>query len=198
MRAVSGTDEATAASGTGGVVVPRQPDGSSRESADRTSARGSRPAPTRVPELRSLGLHQLRGYRQQLCDEEHRVSYWRRLVQARLDVLRSAADDRGAVARLGALLAPAPVRHRRTALLATSPLVDTPPLPDLPALWACEPRDEASVAALARRLGEAEAQLSTYRSALHARLDLVTRELIARYHEDPTSCLVALPLPSPR
>ncbi len=34
---------------------------------------------------------------------------------------------------------------------------------------------------------------TAYRSALHVRLDLATRELIARYHDNPSACLVALP-----
>ena len=43
----------------------------------------------------------------------------------------------------------------------------------------------------------AELQLSAYRNALHRRLELATGELIARYHEDPSLCLCALPLADP-
>ena len=40
----------------------------------------------------------------------------------------------------------------------------------------------------------AESVLSSYREALHRRLDRATAELVARYHEDPSQCLVALPV----
>jgi hypothetical protein len=71
-----------------------------------------------------------------------------------------------------------------------------PPLPDLAVLWARDPmpgnlswnRD------LAHELSKAEAQLSAYRTALHKRLATATGELIARYREQPTLCLSALPV----
>ena len=157
--------------------------------------RSSRPAPVRVPELDHLGLEALREYRRQLADEENLVSYWRRILQARLDLLTTSDDDRGAVERLRAVLGGEQAQTRRSALLTTLPLGDGAPLPDLPALWQTAASDDpAEVAALVRRLSDAEAQLSAYRSALHLRLDLATRELIARYYADPLSCLVALPI----
>ena len=42
-------------------------------------------------------------------------------------------------------------------------------------------------------LEEAEGQLSEYRAALHKRIAEATTELIARYREEPTLCLIALP-----
>jgi hypothetical protein len=54
-------------------------------------------------------------------------------------------------------------------------------------------RREGQVA-LEHDLRVAEAQLSAYRNALHRRIGEATGELIARYREQPTLCLSALPL----
>ena len=40
--------------------------------------------------------------------------------------------------------------------------------------------------------------LSSYREALIRRLDRATAEMVARYHEDPSLCLMALPTAPPR
>jgi len=48
---------------------------------------------------------------------------------------------------------------------------------------------------LQAELTQAEGQLSAFRAALHDRLDRATRELIARYRENPRLALTALPLP---
>jgi len=40
-------------------------------------------------ELAGLDLDQLRSYRRELESEEDRVSYWRRLVHGRIDVLEA-------------------------------------------------------------------------------------------------------------
>ena len=53
---------------------------------------GGRPVPERSTDFAHLSLTALRAYRRTLTHEESRVSYWRRLIQARLDVLR---DDSG-------------------------------------------------------------------------------------------------------
>ena len=47
----------------------------------------------------------------------------------------------------------------------------------------------------ASRLADAEHELSAYRRGLHERLDAATGELIARYREEPSLALRALPLP---
>jgi hypothetical protein len=71
-----------------------------------------------------------------------------------------------------------------------------PILPHLPDLWAsgADESDEVERAELFARLASAESVLSSYREALHRRLDRATSELVARYHEDPRQCLDALPL----
>lgn len=160
-----------------------------RAPADRT-------VPERSVEFAHLDLAGLRAYRKNLDAEEHRVSYWRRLIQARLDLLRTNSDGLSQFDHLqGAFAEDRPARGR-TALLTVLPDNDIPPIPDLQSLWnqAVDINDAAACHELAQELSFAEFQLSTYRQALHRRLARATDELIARYHEDPLQCLVALPL----
>lgn len=160
-----------------------------------TRRRTPRPAPQRCPELAHVSLAGLRSYRDELAAEENRVSYWRRLVQARLDLVVSRPTRATDLARLRDVLTETRGGSRRSALLAVAPTEDVPPLPDLLALWSTDPdpSDEAERDALVARLAAAERELSDYRTALHTRLDRATGDLIARYNEDPLSCLAALP-----
>src|SRR3954466_3364510 len=155
-----------------------------------------RAVPERSPAFAHLSLDGLRAYRRALGTEESRVSYWRRIIQARLDLVRAA--EAGTTARpenLRGVFAEARVDNGRRALLTVVPVDDMPPLPDLVELWAREPilDDNDHNHDLARDLAKAEAQLSAYRTALHKRLASATGELIARYREQPTLCLSALP-----
>jgi hypothetical protein len=172
-----------------------------RPATRRPGSRAAGPrrgAPTRSPEFDSLTLAALRAYRSELSAVESRVSYWRRLVQARLDVLTGGARMRGGAGadrgQLRDLLSDPREASRRKALVAVIPADDVPPLPNLAELWAELPGDEDARGALAQRLTCVEKDLSAYRVALHERLDRATSELIARYHENPRACLVALPL----
>ena len=151
--------------------------------------RTARRPPERRPELAHLALDDLRVYRQELVAEESRVSYWRRILHARLDLSASAA---GTPHRLREVLSEHRSANRR---LARSVLdhVDLPPLPDLAVLW--ETELAAGDGALLTRLSAAEAELSAYRRSLHVRLDDATAELIARYRDEPALALRALPLP---
>ncbi|CAN5323220.1 hypothetical protein BH24ACT10_BH24ACT10_00480 [soil metagenome] len=76
------------------------------------------------------------------------------------------------------------------------PVDDIPPLPSLAELWdrRVDPADAVGTALVTTDLRLAEAQLSAYRNALHRRIGEATGELIARYREQPTLCLSALPL----
>ena len=157
--------------------------------------------PERNPEFAHLPLVGLRQYRKALSQEESRVSYWRRIIQARLDVVRALDADNGPdLDALRPVLGAARVGAARNALLDVVPVDDIPPLPNLEALWARDPRpgDETYNASLVAELSRAEAQLSAYRAALHRRLASATTELIARYREEPALCLSALPLPRER
>jgi hypothetical protein len=152
--------------------------------------------PERSPEFAHLALDDLRAYRTALLEEEDRVSYWRRILQARLDVVRAGSRRPADVSHLAPVLAPHRVQRGRTALVTVVPSADVPPLPDLARLWEStpDPSDAVAMATLDDGLVAAEAELSAYRSALHRRLDAATTELIARYREQPRLCLRVLPL----
>lgn len=151
----------------------------------------------RDPLLAQLSLRGLREYRRALGHEESRVSYWRRILQGRLDTLRTdgpVAD----VDNLGAMLTDDRVSGGRTALIQVVPADDIPPLPNLAALWERTAVAEgADRDGLIEELVAAESQLSSYRTALHQRLGAATAELIGRYREEPSLCLDVLPVQHP-
>jgi hypothetical protein len=167
---------------------------SNRPTAD---VRRFRTVPERSPEFAHLAMEGLRAYRRALITEEGRVSYWRRIIQARLDLVRlTQAGAPTTTDNLRGVLGEMRMDSGRQALQAVVPVDDMPPLPDLPDLRAREPHphDDEYNRDLAGDLSKAEAQLSAYRTALHKRLAAATGELIARYREEPTLCLSALPL----
>ena len=152
-----------------------------------------RPTPQRVPELAHMDLLRLRRYRKALLQEELRTSYWRRLVQARRDLLRADTVPGDRVALIDSLTE-ARSTTGRSAIMALHPDGGMPILPHLPELWASlATDDDASRAALFARLSSAESVLSSYREALHRRVDRATADLVARYHQDPRQCLSAIP-----
>jgi uncharacterized protein (DUF1810 family) len=106
-------------------------------------------------------LDDLRTLRESLREEEQRVSYWRQLVQGRLDLVRTALDG-------------------------GHPCAD-----DLASLAAARPRDgarrrsPAATSLALEGLVEAEVKLSAYRRALHERIDACTAQLVDHYQRDP-------------
>lgn len=149
------------------------------------------------PHLAGLSLEGLRAYRQRLTDEEDRVSYWRRLAHARIDILEAESHTEGSLSMddLVRVLGDTGAGVGRNALVR---LRSGEPLPDLPVLsemWQSEvdPHDQEAVADAIERLRVAERQLTTYRHVLHERIDEATGELISRYRDDPASALIALP-----
>ena len=189
---------------------PTDPPGRSLQRADqsRSARQPKRPGGTgtsrpRVPPRRNLDfahldLGALRRYRLALTAEEHRVSYWRRIIQGRLDVVRAGGSEDGlGLDTLRPVLSQASAVGGRRALVQVLPAPAFPPLPDLEQLWdRCPaPADRAGLARLAHDLEQAERELSDYRTAVHRRLDAATTELIARYCEDPAQCMAALPQP---
>lgn len=161
----------------------------------------ARPLPVRNDSYDHLSLDELRDYRRALSDEENKVSYWRRILQARLDLLVTGnATKDFDPERLRPVLTTERVGTGRQALVQVLPVDDIPPLPSLAELW--ERRvtadDEVGKQAFVDELRAAEEQLSSYRTALHRRIAEATGELIARYREQPGLCLTALPLPPAR
>lgn len=193
--------------GRSGDPAPLRAAGASDVPRPRPSGRSvrapkpPRPVPERDEQYDHLDLDALRHYRAALQAEESKVSYWRRIIQARLDSIRegdgtAAPED----AHLRPVLEDARVRQGRNALVEVLQSDDIPPLPSLAELWdrLVPLGDAVGTAQLEADLHAAEQQLSAYRAALHRRLSAATGELIARYREHPALCLVALPLPPER
>jgi hypothetical protein len=156
----------------------------------------SRATPERSPEFAHLSLEKLRAYRRTLTSEEDQVSYWRRIIQARLDVLRAGTLGNAGGEHLRPVLTDDRIASSRTALVSVVPADDIPPLPNLAELWErrVADSDQHGQDELDHDLAVAERQLSDYRAALHRRIADATGELIARYREQPELCLTALPL----
>lgn len=147
----------------------------------------------------SLSLDRLRVYRRRLAEEEEKISYWRRLVHARIDVLEAEAHHERPL-RLDELirvLGDTGAGHTRTALVSVRAADALPELPVLEDMWMTEldPNDTGAIAEAIDKLRSAETQLTDYRRALHERIDEATAELISRYRAEPTSALVAFRAP---
>ena len=133
--------------------------------------------------------------------EEQRVSYWRRILQAKLDTVRERENVRTAdLAALRPVLTTERMNKGRLALVSFLPEQrHSPAAGPRPALG---DRHTAATTPTRRRHWRgtwrtAESELSHYRRSLHEKIDAVTAELVARYRENPKACLVALPLPPP-
>jgi len=163
--------------------------------AARKAARAAAPPPARDAAYDGLSLTDLRGLRAELGAEETRVSYWRRIIQARLDLVRLQQPDSDPVADLARVLTDATSSVRRLAHIDVQPIDDVLPLPDLAELWSrqVDTSDAAALERLESDLAKAELDLSAFRRELHRRIDLVTGELIARYREQPLLALQILP-----
>ena len=175
------------ATGTPLAAVPAQ-----RRKGER------RPEPVLSEAYAHLSVDGLREYRRALTDEEHRVSYWRHILQARLDLVASGTTRKGVEhERLTPLLTTERVGAGRRALnTVVRSESSIPPLPLLEELWQrqVDADDEQGRSAFEEDLRVAERELSAYRAALHDRIGQATGELIARYRESPDLCLTALPL----
>lgn len=159
--------------------------------ADLTLPKASRES------LRALPLADLRSYRNGLNAEEEKVSYWRRLVQFRMNLI--VTQQKGAThlstSDLIRSLGSTGTGHRRQQLLSVDAHDELPQLPGLDDLWtsAIDLDDEEGTARVYGELAKAEKQLSAYRNVLHERIDAATAELIERYKADPNLSLALYP-----
>lgn len=148
-------------------------------------------------ELAGLDLPGLRDYRQRLAAEEDKVSYWRRLAHARIDVLEAESHTESHLSfdDLVRVLGDTGTGQTRRALVRVNAAEPLPDLPELTEMWATEvdTHDPAQLADALDRVRTAERQLTEYRRALHERIDEATRELILRYRENPLAALAAIP-----
>src|ERR1700761_7095969 len=96
----------------------------SEEMPNRPTADRKTP-PERDPQFAHLDLGGLREYRATLTHEESRVSYWRRIIQARLDIVISGRDSgTTTVEDLRGVFAERAPSTRRTALVSVMPVDD--------------------------------------------------------------------------
>lgn len=164
-----------------------------RAESGTTERRRSITDPVPSPHLADLTLAELRDYRRRLTEEEDRVSYWRRLAHARIDVLEAEASMDGTLTldQLVRVLGDTGAGATRTALVSIRAAEPLPELPVLEEMWVTEvdPHDAEEVAAALEGIRSAERQLTDYRRALHERIDEATGELISRYRAEPTLAL---------
>lgn len=175
-------------------AAQRAADAKARRAA-RKAARAATPPPERDHAYDHLSLDELRTLRAALGDEETKAAYWARIIRGRLDAVRAGATDREPVADLTTVLHQADHAIERLAAIDVPPVDHLSPLPDLAEVWArrVDPADEAAVAALAEDLEETAVELDEYRAEVVRRAETVTRELIARYREEPLLALQTLP-----
>jgi hypothetical protein len=139
--------------------------------------------------LRLEPLAGLRALRKALREEERQVSYWRRLVQGRLDLTRAAlAGDQPSASRLSTTTLRERSNGRRSPAFGRFAdgamdrrLADLAGLWDRPIPW----DDREQLRQVERNLATIEAELSRYRRDLHERIDACTAELVGRYRRDP-------------
>ncbi|MCI0386834.1 ABC transporter substrate-binding protein [Streptomyces sp. CNQ085] len=166
--------------------------------ADAGGALPALPYDAGPPELTGLRLPQLRELRRQAQQEEADLSYVRRLIQGRVDILRAELARRSAadvplIDRLAEILADAPPPGRGPARSARHVTLRTPrseehrrlaeevlaevELSDLGA------RTDAELHAAMARLGEHEHRISRRRQALQRTADGCSTEIARRYRE---------------
>lgn len=151
-----------------------------------------------LTELATLPTSELRTRRAACEEAEEGVSYARRLLQGRLDLLRAelaGRDGRGAASLLDALPSIlAGDESHGDPLKARATRLRVPPSADAHAEALDAIADEATLldprlldldelAALVEALNEHERQLSTLRRALFERIDALRDELAARYKD---------------
>ena len=155
--------------------------------------------PTYVADLSALSMEEVRARRGECQEIEVGLSYLRRLVQGRLDIVladlqrRSDGDEGGdlhslveklkdiladnvhapGMGRLPTLLAPGEPDPELTAEVDN--VVDPEALASLPEL------DEAEVRSMADALGDLERKISGQRRALHDAIDAFQDEIVRRY-----------------
>jgi len=148
-------------------------------------------------DLAALTLAEVREYRARLEAEEDRVSYWRRVVHARIDVLRAQADSDQPLRfdDLVRVLGDTGTGRSRGALLRIQAADPLPMLPEVAETWQTDvdPHDPRAVADALDRLHRVEERLTAYRRALHARIEEVARRLIDLYSDNPTAALSLIP-----
>lgn len=155
----------------------------------------------REPEdLGSCSLGELRSVRDHYQEVENGLSYARRIVQGRLDILTVELERRGEggggdlMERLPEALAqhtrgpglPRPVRDLDPPAWADDILGELDRIFSPAQLGELADVEEAQVIGAAAEVGELEREISSARSELHRRIDRVQDELVGRYRDGAT------------
>lgn len=159
----------------------------------------STPAPG--PAVRQMDLDELRAVRRRAQREEAELSYLRRLLHGRIDILQAERRRRASrkaalldLAELPRILADGPARRRRSPARAAWHVTLGPPTHETYRRLAEELLNEVQLSDLAslddqeladalRRLARFESRLSELRLALHRRTDECGAEIARRYRE---------------
>ncbi len=138
----------------------------------------------------ALSLDELLDRRSGLRTHEEQLSYWRRVVQGRLDLLQARldgtdtealADVLGGAERCGTRLQHSPVRH-------VEPMLELATADRAWEIASCSD-DPAAVRHAVQRLRAAEQWLSAQRASALAELDAATAQLARRLSDDPGAYL---------
>ncbi|RKN41808.1 ABC transporter substrate-binding protein [Streptomyces hoynatensis] len=154
-----------------------------------------RAAPPEARDLRALRMAELRGLRRSAQREEADLSFVRRLLQGRIDILeaerrRRVGQEAVLLDQLPRILADAPARQRSSARHVTlgmpsgeeyreftARMLDEVGLSDLASL------DDEELRAALMRLARYEKDVSRRRQALHRTADECGAEIARRYRE---------------
>jgi len=150
-------------------------------------------------DVHDLAISELREYRKVLTERESQISYWRRIIQARLDLVRdSAIRGVATIEGLERVLTRQLGGNQRLGVLSVQPQ-GAAPLAGLDHLWNRSIRvGDLGGAELEADLVVAERKLSALRADLHHQIDAATSELISRYRANPQLAFSALPRRDPR
>jgi hypothetical protein len=135
-------------------------------------------------------LDELLADRSGLREREEQLSYWRRVVQGRLDLLTARIEGRDAMSLSEVLAGDEPCGTR----LQHSSVRHLEPMPEIATAdraWeiaSCSD-DPAAVRHAASRLRMAEQWLSEQRAVVLRDLDAATAQLARRLHDDPGAYL---------
>ena len=174
-----------------------------QDDLDQVLARGD------LSDLSTRSLEEIRALRAECNRVETKVSYLRRLVQGRLDILvrelrqRSEGGDStdlpALVENLPEILADnvhAPGHERLVTNLHPPDIdeitADLDVLAGTKALGSLSELSDADVRALAERLSSVDREVSDQRRALHRRIDLLSAELTRRYKAGEATAETAL------
>lgn len=153
------------------------------------------PSAPAIP-LHQLQIQELRAYRKSLTAEEQQASYWRRIIQQRLNIIdKERTEGHMPIEQLIRALGETGSGQRRQQLLSVEAAEELPQLPGLNDLWTRDPdlSDREGLKELVAELQKVEHQLSEYRTGVLERLNAATDELIRRYKTDPALVLDYFP-----